>query len=420
MVAPNDSPVDESSPSSPEFVDEGPQLTKEEKIKEIDRLMKDGRRAFLLQDFESATENFSVATEYSVSVYGEFAPETFDSHYEYGRSLMQMASFEIENAQAQFDGVNEFLAKKLEERKQKLGATDLNESAIGNPDDVPEEERQQVAEAVETALEENAAELEALAEQKAAETENPDAEEKTAEMETTEAEVSEEKAETGEQEKADEEMANEEEGEVARATCMKQESSQEWDLRRADVLHLLSQLSSLEEKFTDAIESLTEAVELRKKHLPSHDRVTASYLFEIGETWKQADNFLRASEYYALAEVALKDAVAELQKNDSKENEKDIAEIQGMLKEIADLIADCQESAKSHEQQKAAMAKTETPEKVKPPSDDENMEPAKEIAVVRKKRPAADAAEEPVKKAKVDSPTPAGDHPAEEAVTETA
>ena len=65
MVAHNDNPVDETSPSSPELIDEGPQLTREEKIKEIDRLMKEGRRAFLLQDFENATEGFSVATEYS-------------------------------------------------------------------------------------------------------------------------------------------------------------------------------------------------------------------------------------------------------------------------------------------------------------------------------------------------------------------
>ena len=72
-----------------------------------------------------------------MSVYGEFAPETFEPHYEYGRALMQMAAFEVENAQAQFDGVNDFLAKKLEERKQKLGVAELNESAIGNPDDVP-------------------------------------------------------------------------------------------------------------------------------------------------------------------------------------------------------------------------------------------------------------------------------------------
>lgn len=325
-----------------------------------------------------------------------------------------------------------------------------------------EEERQQVLEAVDNALEENAAELEALAEQKAAEEETTEmeteetpeekteatsaekmetaseetAQEKTEEQTSAETEAQGEKTAEEEGEKPDEELKedlDEEEEEeeepeptsaelawnileVARTTCTKQDASQEWDLRRSEVLHLLSQLSSLEEKFTDAVESLTEAVELRKKYLPSHDRVTASYLFEIGETWKQANDFLKAAEYYSLAEVALKDAITELQKEAT--NEKDITEIQGMLKEIADLIADCQESAKSHEQKKAELAKTETPEKVKPPSDDENMEPAKEIAVTRKKRPATESAEEPVKKAKVDSPTPAGDHPAEETATE--
>lgn len=45
--------------------DDGPQLTQEERIKEIETLMKEGNRAFLFKDYVEATENFSRATEHA-------------------------------------------------------------------------------------------------------------------------------------------------------------------------------------------------------------------------------------------------------------------------------------------------------------------------------------------------------------------
>uniref|UniRef100_A0A914PCH0 Tetratricopeptide SHNi-TPR domain-containing protein n=1 Tax=Panagrolaimus davidi TaxID=227884 RepID=A0A914PCH0_9BILA len=464
MVAANDNTTEqpEINPEVPAEVQNAEEeaaeveVTKEQKLAAIPTLMAEGQRALLTSDYELAAEKFSIATEYSVSVYEDvFAPECYEPHYNYGRALTYLAELESENPQVEFASVREYISKMTAERAEKLqGAKEqpnLDDSRVGNPDEITGEERDEIVAAVDTALEENAQELDKLGEKseetadelKAKEEESAtkaDAEEKPMEaigeaekeaadatVETADKEdvdmdktvdIAEEDAEMedGEEDDEEEEIASANIAwdvlEVARKICEKHgDGSKEWDLKKAKVLSVLGQLSIADDKYENAIADLQTALEITQKH--ENDRYVASAHYELGLAYRTNDDYLKASECMKKAKDILVARYESLKAGGDNEEVKDLEEI---IKDVSSAFEDCQGSYRDSEKKKALKEK-EDAKQISPEKPKENLEPASDITSnIRKgKRPAeVEAEKEESKKPKVEEePAAAAEIPAE-------
>ena len=460
MVAANDNTTKqpEINPEVPEQQNDveeeaQPELTKEQKLSAIPTLMAEGQRAFLTNDLELACEKFSVATEYAVSVYGDvFAPECFEPHYSYGRALAGLAELESEDPQVEFDSVRDYITKMAEERTEKLqGAKEqpnLDDSRVGNPDEITGEERDEIVAAVDTALEENAQELDKLGE-KSEETKE-DLEAATKEDSTAEADAEEKPMEANTEKEAgdatvekedvdmdktvdggeeDAEMEEDEDAdaeediasaniawevlEVARKICEKHGESKEWDLKKATVLSVLGQLSITDDKYENAIADLQTALEINQKHLGENDRIVASSHYELGVAYRSNDDYLKASECMKKAKDIL---VARLESLKAAGDSEELKDLEEVIKDVTSAYEDCQSSYKDSEKKKALQEKEV--KQISPEKPKENLEPAADITSnIRKgKRPAEveEPEKEESKKAKVEGePTAATEIPAD-------
>jgi tetratricopeptide (TPR) repeat protein len=445
MVAANDNtieqPIETNSevPTAEEGSDEEVELTKEQMMAAIPNLMTEGQRAYVLNDLETSAEKFSIATEYSVSVYGDiFSPECFEPHFNYGRALTGLAALESENPQVEFNTVREYFTKMAEERIEKLqGAKPkLDDSRIGNPDEITGEERDEIVAAVDEALEENAQELDQIGEKSEETMEEVVEAEATADKEKPDEAVTKEKTpeatEDAESEgDADENSMNvtqdvtmedeqdddddeEDENqakiawevlEIARNICEKQGESKEWDLKKAKVLSVLAELSLTEDKFENAINDLKNALEINQKYLDSNDRIIASSFYELGVAYRNMNDYLTAAEFMSKSKAILIACYEKVKAAGDTEESKDLEEC---VKDVTTALEDCQSSYKD-DQRKKALEEKEV-KQISPEKPKENQEPIADITSnIRKgKRPAEDTPEE-AKKAKVE----------EEAVTPT-
>uniref|UniRef100_A0AC34EZ35 Tetratricopeptide SHNi-TPR domain-containing protein n=1 Tax=Panagrolaimus sp. ES5 TaxID=591445 RepID=A0AC34EZ35_9BILA len=434
------------------------ELTKEEKLAAIPNLMIEGQRAYLTNDLDTASEKFSIATEYAVTAYGdEFAPECFEPHFKYGLALVGIAALESEDPQVEFDSVRDYITKMAEERAQKLQGVkeqpNLDDSRVGNSDEITGEEREEIIAAVDNALEENAQELDKLGE-KSEETKEEiadkkeesiiadDAKEKTPEAcdktdgdkteakeEAADASVEIEDKEDVDMDKTvditegDVEMEDGDEDEedipsaniawevleVARKICEKQGESKEWDLKKAQVCSVLGQLLLTEDKYEEAIGDLQTALDITQKHLDENDRLVASSYYELGVAYRSNDDYLRAAELMKKAKDILTACFEKVKAAGDTEEMKDLEEV---IKDVTSAYEDCQGSHQDSERKKAEQVKEEV-KQISPEKPKENLEPAADITSnIRKGKRPAQVEPEEAKKAKVEE-EPAAEIPAD-------
>uniref|UniRef100_A0A7E4WDQ6 TPR_REGION domain-containing protein n=1 Tax=Panagrellus redivivus TaxID=6233 RepID=A0A7E4WDQ6_PANRE len=423
--------------------------TREEKIAAIAKFMGDGKMASLKGEHDAASEAFSHAAEYAVNVYGEFAEECYEPHFQYGRTLLEIARLASLDTGTDFNTVKEYIEKMASaiegENAEDQGA---DSSRVGNADDVPEIEKVFIADKVAEALEENAAELKELAAAKEEEAAATNGSEEAEAGKKESAEAGAEKKETSdavgkknestatavekenpdekkESDEAPEEMEVDEDEddeeptpaqaawevlEVARCICERQNKEDpEWQRRTGRVLGCLGSLSIIDENFEKAIEDLEQAIKLLKP-LEDTDRIISSIHVEVADSHRLLNQFDKAVENYEAA-YALLNARLEAVKDqeDNKDAEpavlEELQELKVLVKDLKGAINDAKDSAADAKKKAAlaAAAAKASPSK----SDVENSTPVNDISssvrkVVKRPPPPADDSETESKKPKTD------------------
>jgi len=143
--SPNDSK--EASPSK-----KTEETTSDQKAQALMALV-NGKRHMLCQDIPAAVSSLGEACELLSVEYGEKAPECAEAYFYYGKSLLEMARLESGVLGNALDGVPE--------------GDDTDTSNVEDPEKMTEEERTDVEEKVDGALEENFETCEKSAEKKA-------------------------------------------------------------------------------------------------------------------------------------------------------------------------------------------------------------------------------------------------------------
>ena len=364
-----------------------PQLTPEQKKELVSQLTSDGRRDYMTNELSDASEKFSKAAELAVEVYGDMAVETFDPHFFYGRSLLELARQEDEVIQTTASEMKSVIRGAVTQlagavlASQEAAADDApaDDSMTGETEEAPSDEKGDEKKEEATKEEESA----------------PSAEEdgdKDEEDEDVEAE-DEEEAEPSNLQLAWEAF------DVALLIAEKQENTAEWRQKRADVLSHIAQCNMLNERYEDALEEFTRARQLIVKDVLVGDRLVLEILFHIGRLYSlQASYETAATAFDAAAEYCAK-GIERLKS--SPETVAEAEELESVLADIRSKAEDARESEKQKgalselKTELATAASTVTTKTILKPSS-ENADEEKGVnnitGLVRKKR-AADASD---------------------------
>merc|ERR1712142_1224539 len=379
---------------------------KQDDLKKAMAKLAAGKRALLVQDSNDAVENLAEACELLGKVYGETGKEMGDSYFLYGKALLEEARKEagvIDNA---FDGVevasedeaedSSFVeGPKLSKEEEEKMPNKLDEALTKNYEEgeaakkaAAEKEKKETKEETEKESEENSEEDEE--EEEAGEDETPAQEVDGAGPSTANGEAGAENVkdnesigsnESGTSETKDSTDKNaiekeEEEDpsnlqlaweilELAKSCFSKHadslpadsETRMEIESKLSETYQTLGEVSIENENCPQAIEDLTMCLRRRQDLLPEDSRCIAETHYQLGVA-------LGFNAQFEEAEGALSDAISVLEKRigflkEGKASleaskakdafytaEKEVKEIEGIIPEIKEKIADTQDMAK--------------------------------------------------------------------------
>merc|ERR1712042_46078 len=345
--------------------------TPKEVLEEASTCLTTGKRHLLVNDVPAAVAEFAQACELLSAEFGETAKECAESYYYYGKSLLEMSRLESGVLGHGLDGVPE------EE-------DEANNSKVEDPAKMTEEEKKEVEEKVGEALNQNYDELEKKAEEKLAEeaAKQGKSDEKEAEEdEGMEEDDSQEDDEESQEEMDTEKDAEKKDGDEEKSVENKEEEEEPSNLQLAwEMLELAKvvytkQMESADEKNKKDIEerlcrsiltlgevsieneNYSQAVEdidmcLKKQEsFPKDSRLVAETHYQLGVAQGFNSQFDVAVESLNSAIMIIKDRVKNLKalEKASDEERKEIEELEALIPEIEEKIADAKDMKKEAE-----------------------------------------------------------------------
>lgn len=203
MVSPNDEPQTATGAAAADVqIEEASEIKviSEEDLVKAQKSFQQGKKNLLLNKYAESVNNIEEACRVYSAKYGEFDPQCAEVYFYFGKALLELARVE-----------NNVLGNALSGVPEDTGPID--DSRYGNPDEIPEEEKEQIADKVIDAM-----------------CTNEEKEGEKATTETTEATSKKDEAEPMEEKKPVEETKKEEvagEGEKKETTAEKTEEKKE-------------------------------------------------------------------------------------------------------------------------------------------------------------------------------------------------
>ncbi|XP_018430146.1 PREDICTED: nuclear autoantigenic sperm protein [Nanorana parkeri] len=283
---------------------------------EAKKLMGAGRRHMVMKDIRSAVNAFQEASSVLGKKYGETADECADAFFSYGMALLELARME-----------NGVLGNALE----------------GMPDDEEED-----GEKEEDPNIPSAANLD----------EGEDAE-----------------SEEGEDNEGTEEKENDEDdvGNLQLAWEMldlskiifKRQPNKEAQLKAAQAHLKLGEVSVESENYGQAIEDFLACLNIQKEHLEKHDRLLAETHYQLGLAYQYSSkhdsaisHFTQSTDVIEKREALLTEQLGKAAGESTKELQKEMDELKGLLPDIREKIEDSKEAQKTSEVTEKALKET--------------------------------------------------------------
>jgi len=331
-----------------------------------------GKRHLLVNDVPAAVAEFAQACELLSAEFGETAKECAESYYYYGKSLLEMSRLESGVLGNALDGVPE------EE-------DEANNSKVEDPAKMTEEEKKEVEEKVGEALNQNFDELEKKAEEKLAEeaAKQGKSDEKEAEEDEgmEEGDDSQEDDEESQEEMDTEKDAEKKDGDEEKSVENKEEEEEPSNLQLAwEMLELakvvytkqmesadeknkkdieeklcrsiltLGEVSIENENYSQAVEDIQMCLK-KQENFPKDSRLVAETHYQLGVAQGFNSQFDVAVDSLNSAIKIIKDRVKNLKalEKASDEERKEIEELEALIPEIEEKIADTKDMKKEAE-----------------------------------------------------------------------
>merc|ERR1739838_255207 len=321
-----------------------PQKTEEkDDLKTAMQKMTVGKRDLLLQDPNSAVEHLSEACEMLGKLYGETAPETGDAYFYYGKALLELGRLEAGVIDNVLDG---------------------DDSEENSEEDEDDEEEEEEAEAGEEAKEN--AEADGAGPSVSGETEEDEKVKDNESIGSNDAGTSDVKDSTDkkkiDQEEIEDpsnlqlawemlELAKQIYGKHADSLAAESEVRMELEAKLSETYQTLGEVPIENENYPQATEDLTMCLRRRQDLLPEDSRCIAETHYQLGVALgfnAQFDEAVNAlSDAIAVLEKRigfLKEGKASIEATKAKDAfynaEREVKEIEGIIPEIKEKIAD--------------------------------------------------------------------------------
>merc|ERR1712036_174092 len=337
-------------------------------MEEATNLLTAGKRDLLLSNVPDAVTKLAQASELLSTTFGETGPETAETYFYYGKSLLELSRMESGVLGNALEGVPEEDAEG-------------NTSQFEDPTKMTDQEKDQVNEVVTEAFEENFKELEekkAKSEEAKKEGEEEAMEEDEEEEEGTEEEDEGEETgaetgeKTGEDAKAGEEVGekkDEEEEpsnlqlawemlELAKLVYSKQleagaDNKAHLEERIVSTMLALGEVSIENENYKQAVEDIQECLK-KQGQFPKDARIVAETHYQLGVAQGFNAQYDEAVESLKNAINLLKSRIGNLQKAEDEETKKEVTDLKALIPEIEEKIKDTEDLKKESEKVSSA------------------------------------------------------------------
>lgn len=420
-------------------------------VEEIRRLLNQGKRQYLVRDYQASTDTLSESCAGFAKHHGDMAIECAEPLLLYAQSLLELARIESRVIDNGLEGVP-------------IG-DDYDNSQVEDPEKCTDEERKEVKKAVGEALEANFSELEELASKKAESESKKETEESEAtkdeenpeeesepdddpEAEGDEAEVAEGEEKVDPCEEATEDGKGDvaadpadvqadaadddgnmtniqlawENADLAKAIYQKHlatlsegsSEKNEMEVKLCEALALLGEIAIEDGNFSSAIDDLRICLELRVKKLADDSRAVSGSYFQLGEALSHDSKYAESLESFEKAVDVLTRRVANLKlgkvthdigwtQDESYSTEKEISEIEVLIPEIQGRIKETKELQEEEKENPVEMEEDQLT------TDKENVEPvskgsASDANHLVKKRKKSDEGDESEINSKMEDP----------------
>lgn len=330
-----------------------------------------GIRAFVLQDFTTAVQALSRASELLVKEHGDELHESLgDIYLYYGKALLGLSRDEAE-------ALGDAVPKNVEEESD-------------------EEE-------VEEEKEENSEKVEGEGDAKSEEVQSESKEEKKEEEKTSNGSTetnpnpqpscsnSEEKPEETSQEEDDlsDLQVAWEILELAKKIFTKK--GEEGRKNLAETLIVLGEIAMESENFESAINDIKEGLAIQKQIFENDSRAIAETLYKLGMAYSTGSQIDDAVGSFEESLQYLKNRVEKLKSSDDQEAKEEVADIEALIPEVEEKIADM----KSYKEEAVKKIASAMAEEDKPTSTSSSSGKANDIShLVKRKRKLDEVAEE--------------------------
>lgn len=316
-----------------------------------------GRRHMLVQDYQHAVQSLSTACELYTQHFGELAVECGEVHFLYGKALFRLSQQQAgvlggalnEEVNDDEDEDEDEPEKSSEEESKENEESEKNDSDTENG-----EENQEDAEAAVTGKEEEKEPSES--------TDSPQHIPEEASKEEPAEKEGEQSTPDENEENANEEQQEAEEDdlelawnslETAKSIYLRQgENNVEAQLKVADILQLLAEISMESDNNIAAINDLKACLEIKKRHLGPDDRLLAETYYQMGLAQMLEKMYVDALDNFRTTVKILELKIQNLKSTpipdipgsfDKADVEKEIEDLESVLSDIREKIEDTRE-----------------------------------------------------------------------------
>merc|ERR1712036_181516 len=324
-------------------------------MEEATNLLTAGKRDLLLSNVPDAVTKLAQASELLSTTFGETGPETAETYFYYGKSLLELSRMESGVLGNALEGVPEEDAEG-------------NTSQFEDPTKMTDQEKDQVNEVVTEAFEENFKELEekkAKSEESKKESAEPSAAAgKVAATESEAKKEGEEEAveEAGEKKDEEEEPSNLQLAwemlELAKLVYSKQleagaDNKAHLEERIVSTMLALGEVSIENENYKQAVEDIQECLK-KQGQFPKDARIVAETHYQLGVAQGFNAQYDEAVESLKNAINLLKSRIGNLQKAEDEETKKEVTDLKALIPEIEEKIKDTEDLKKESEKVSSA------------------------------------------------------------------
>lgn len=357
-----------------------------------------GKRHMLVQDYSFAVQNLSTACELYAQHFGELAVECGEVHFLYGKALFRLSQQQAGilggalNEETNEEDDEEEPEKSSEEENKENEESEKNDSDTENGEE--SQEREVAAEEKEPSESTDSPQHvgeESVKESNEKENEKP----ASAENETSNSNDDQQEPEEDDLELAWNSL------ETAKSIFLRQgENNVEAQLKVAEILQLLAEISMESDNNIAAISDLKACLEIKKCHLSPDDRLLAETYYQMGLAQMLEKMYVDALDNFRTTVKILELKIQNLKSTpvseepgsfDRADVEKEIEDLESVLSDIREKIEDTRElieDAKKAVEEHINMKRNEL-EKVGFPEADKNTnKPVSNIThLLKRKKP---------------------------------